>query len=488
MGITILDALASPALLGRGPFAAQDSWHAWRVFLGAAYGLPLSGPDRRLFRACTGRSRYAPPPGGWPEVVCITGRQSGKSRVAATLSAFEAALAPPVRDGEEYVLLVAQDLRGAIRVAYSYVCSAFEGAEAMRNLVTGRTQDTLSLANGLRLGCYPCRPSSLRGLRARVVLLDELAYYRSSEGYATDTEMLRAARPCLATTGGKLVILSSPYGQSGCLWDLHRKHHGRDDSPVLVWQADAPTMNPTLPADYLARMREDDPEAYRSEVLGEFRAGLSTLLDPEAIGACVVPGRRELPPVADLSYSAFVDPSGGRADAFTLAIGHRDGERAVVDALRAWRPPFNPAGVVAEAAELLRHYRVVSVTGDRYAGEWPREQFRAHGIGYDTAAAAKSDLYLGLVAHVNGERVELPDDPELLRELRGLERRRGPSGKDRVDHRPGAHDDRANAVAGLAYGLVGRAQACSWEDLYGDNAQAAPGGADGGEAEVGVGA
>jgi len=34
-------------------------------------------------------------------------------------------------------------------------------------------------------------------------------------------------------------------------------------------------MNPTLPADYLERMAADDPEAYRSEVLGEFRTGIA---------------------------------------------------------------------------------------------------------------------------------------------------------------------------------------------------------------------
>jgi hypothetical protein len=50
-------------------------------------------------------------------------------------------------------------------------------------------------------------------------------------------------------------------------------------------------MNPSFPADYLARTEQGDPEAYRSEVLGEFRAGLSTLLDPEAIAACVASER-----------------------------------------------------------------------------------------------------------------------------------------------------------------------------------------------------
>jgi hypothetical protein len=199
-------------------------------------------------------------------------------------------------------------------------------------------------------------------------------------------------------------------------------------------------------------------------VLGEFRAGLSTLLDPEAIGVCVATDRLELPPVEGIQYSAFVDPSGGRRDAFTCGIAHKDGERCVIDAVRAWAAPFNPAAVTEECAELLRTYRIARVTGDRYAGEWPREQFRSHGISYVVADRNRSELYLSLVAFVNGSRVEIPDDPALLRELRGLERRRGPSGKDRVDHVPGAHDDRANALAGVAHLILARRRGVTMAD------------------------
>ena len=55
-------------------------------------------------------------------------------------------------------------------------------------------------------------------------------------------------------------------------------------------------MNSTLSADYLRRMEQDDPEAYRSEVLGEFRAGVSRLFAPEALAACVDEGVFERPP------------------------------------------------------------------------------------------------------------------------------------------------------------------------------------------------
>ncbi len=287
-------------------------------------------------------------------------------------------------------------------------------------------------------------------------MCDELAYFRSSEGYPTDTEMLRAVRPALATTGGKLVVISSPYGQSGALWELHRRHFGHDDSPVLIWQADAPTMNPTLPADYLERMRDDDPEAYRSEVLGEFRAGLSALLDPDRLEACIARGRGDLPPAKGLAYSAFCDPSGGRSDAFTVAIAHRSGKRSVVDVVRAWPAPFSPAAVVKDCAALLKRYGIHRVVGDRYGGEWPREAFRQHGITYEVSELDRSALYLEMLPLVNAGAIELPDDAALLRELRSLERRTSPSGKDRVDHPRGGHDDRANAVAGVLLSTASR--------------------------------
>jgi hypothetical protein len=170
----------------------------------------------------------------------------------------------------------------------------------------------------------------------------------------------------------------------------------------------------------------------------------------------VVSGRRELPPANGVTYRAFTDPSGGRADAWTLAIGHRDGERAVVDCLRAWAAPFNPSGVTVEVAELLRSYGLRRVVGDRFAAEWVAESMRANGIDYQTAVLPKSELYIELLAHLNADRVELLDQAEPVRELRMLERHRGPSGRDRVDHPPGRHDDAANAVAGIAHELLGR--------------------------------
>jgi hypothetical protein len=42
-------------------------------------------------------------------------------------------------------------------------------------------------------------------------------------------------------------------------------------------------------------------------------------------------------------------------------------------------------------------YRVSRVTGDRYAGEFPRELFRKHGIAYELAKQTKSELFRDLL-------------------------------------------------------------------------------------------
>jgi hypothetical protein len=460
--VTILDALRDPALFGALPaFRDLTTWRRWCVFLAAVYGLALSSlravglseaEALRIFCEHTGRSHYAPPAGGYREAVCIVGRQSGKTRIAATLAAFAAATAQPQEDGtEKYIPLVAQDARAALRTLFSYACAPFEYVPVLARGVRDRRADALVL-DGCTMPVYPCRPAALRGIGVPddgVAVCDELGHYRSSEGFPTDSEMLRAIRPCLAMSArGKLIVLSSPYAANGALYDLHRRHFGRDDSDVLVWVGAAHVMNPTLPADYLRRMERDDPEAYRSEVLAEFRAGVSTFFDPEALAACVAGDVIERGPVAGCDYVAHFDPSGGRHDAAALAVAHAEGERMVLDVLRVWPSPHNPTGVATEAGDVVRAYGISEVQGDRYAGEFPAEAFRACGIEYVPSERDTSATFLAVLPLVNSDRVVLLDQPDLLRELRSLERRRGASGRDRVSHPPGGHDDRAAAAAG----------------------------------------
>ena len=62
-----------------------------------------------------------------------------------------------------------------------------------------------------------------------------------------------------------------------------------------------------------------------------------------------------------------------------------------------------------------------------------------------------------MIPIVNSMRVELPDDRKMIEEFRRLERRRGRSGKDTIDHPAfGGSDDLANAVAGAVNLVIAR--------------------------------
>jgi hypothetical protein len=180
-------------------------------------------------------------------------------------------------------------------------------------------------------------------------------------------------------------------------------------------------MNPSVPQRIIDEATERDPASAAAEYGAP---DVESFVNREAVEACVSRGVRERPPISGVTYSAFVDPSGGSADSMTLAIGHREDNVVVVlDAIRERRPPFSPEDVVRGFSALLKTYRITEVQGDRYAGEWPRERFREHGITYETAAKPKSDIYRDLPPKINSRMVDLVEDARLIAQIVGLERR-----------------------------------------------------------------
>ncbi|MCT8974966.1 hypothetical protein MUB46_24190, partial [Microbaculum sp. A6E488] len=95
---------------------------------------------------------------------------------------------------------------------------------------------------------------------------------------------------------------------------------------------------------------------------------------------------------------------------------------AILDAVREVKPPFSPEAVVDEFAGLMRRYRISSVQGDRYGGEWVQEQFRKAGIYYEPSEKPKNGIYLDLLPLLNSGAVDLLDNDTLKHQLASLER------------------------------------------------------------------
>jgi len=297
----------------------------------------------------------------------------------------------------------------------------------------------------------------LRGYTVIGAICDEVCFWRTEDSLNADTEIVNALRPAMSTVpSAVLVAISSPYSRAGVAWEMHKRHHGPQGNPgILTWQAPSRVMNATIPESIVAEALEADEAAARAEWLAEWRRDVEQFLSKELVESAVLRGVQGVPPRVGVEYTGFADPSGGSNDSFALAISHvelqRDGQVvAVLDHVSERRPPFDAEQTVKEFAATLQRYRVGVVTGDRYAGEWPGQAFARHGISYVPSERSKSELYLEVLPMFSSGRVRLLDHLRLLAQLGGPERRTARSGRDSVDHGPGAnqHDDLANACAG----------------------------------------
>jgi hypothetical protein len=406
-----------------------------------------------IYRRCTGRQT---PPSTRPrEAALVKGRRAGGSRIVAFVASYLAALVdwtPYLAPGEMGLIAIISADRSQGRVILGYIKAFFENP-LMAPLVASWRSDGLELTNGVIIEIRTASFRTIRGFTVLAALCDEIAFWRTDDGSANpDREILAALRPSMATIpNALLVMLSSPYSRRGELWTTYDRYFGKDHDRVLVWQADSRTMNPLIDPEIVRVAYEEDDAIASAEFGGLFRSDIEAFLSREAIDAVTERGRLEIGPMHGVSYRAFVDPSGGAQDSMTLAIGHKHEKtgRGVLDCIREQRAPFSPEATVEAFTQELRQYRIREVTGDRYAGEWPRERFLRHGVTYRTSDDAKSDLYQAFAPLVNGNRCELLDHPVLKRQLLGLERKTTRSGKDSIDHGPRGKDDVANSVAGV---------------------------------------
>lgn len=446
---TILKVIDDPNLMG-AYFEPRKSFSAWRVLKKAVFGHRLTPKELKLFKQCTGRDK----PSGKPyrEVVCRIGRRGGKTYTSSIIAVYLGLFfdySPSLSVGERGVIaLIAAD-RSQARSAFNYINGILDNNPYFRNQVVKQTQDRIELKTRVDIEIMTASHRTVRGRTIVCAILDEAAFF-FTEGSTTDTEIYRAIMPSLATIKNSLIlIISSPYAQTGLLYDMDKKFYGVDDPNVLVWVADSLTMNPELDKGIIDRDMEVDRESAESEWMAAFRKDLSTFLSIEVIESAIITDRRELSPMKDVSYTAFCDPAGGGGrDSFSLAISHRDGERLILDCIRVVKPSFDPYAVVEEFSKVLKEYGCNTVTGDKYSGDFCSSAFQTNGIRFIGSSKTKSEIYLAVEPLFNRGRLELLDNSLLFNQLRNLERRTRQGGRDLIDHPKRSHDDVANAVCG----------------------------------------
>lgn len=472
-----------------GPNTAD--WTAWRAFLAALYGLPMNEAELDRYRRFTGRQEAPTEPSreAWVPV----GRRGRKSAIAAVVGLWQAAFRIDagryLAKGEVAVVPILSVTKDKALKIHQYMTAMLDDPTLSYLRVKGKPEPgekrrpgaihlfVPTLSGGYRVDVI-IEAANLKAGRSDTnlgAILDEIAFFRSEESANPDKDIVAGITPGMVAVPGGLVLgISSPYARRGILYERFEEHYGKPGK-ILVWRAATVDMHdtPQIRAEVAEEFRKD-PESAKAEYGAEFRTDVEAYIPIEVVRAVTVEGRFELPFVDGRKYYGFVDPAGGggSGDPYAWSIGHWDGKKAIQDLLRSKEGKFDPAGITAECTRDMMRYGIKRVIGDHWAGEWA-PAFFAHGIHddlcpraskpyvqctrkdgcwtmtYESSAAPKSDLYKDFLPFMTTGGVELLDSKDLRTEFVGLDRRTARGGRDSIDHLPGAHDDLANATAGV---------------------------------------
>jgi phage terminase large subunit-like protein len=434
---------------------------AQQAFLKATYGLVLNSEEREIYQRATGRSEIVLAEQN--EATLIAGRRSGKtSKIGAYIALYEAFRDHHLTRGDRgYVMLIAPTKNQA-KIAMRFIRAYLMSSPLLKQYVARERSEEVELTNGISIACYPCSYIAVRGVSVVCCICDELAFWRHEETAANpEEEVLCAVRPSMATySTSKLIKTSTPHRKDGVLW---REFQQRAELDHLVWQLPSPEMNPTLQLSVLEKARKRDEENFRREFMAEFTDQIAAWVVPDVLDPCIVRGRIELPRVENASYVVAVDPAFKHND-FALAVLHATADGpVVVDRVARWagtkKAPLGYEWVCGEIARISKEYGIREVLGDQYCAQVIKQYFDKLGIHYREytfGAQTRADLFGNLRHLLVQRKIELLDEPVLLRELRTLEERHTPNGN--IDIRPShsQKDDVAVAVALGAFELTKR--------------------------------
>jgi len=326
------------------------------------------------------------------EMVLAIGRRSGKTQIAAMISAYETYKLIKKGDPQKYYGLPVGEPIGMISLAtdkkqagilYSKVsgyykeCQFFTPYTANNTMSYARFQTPKDIerygryaddekANAtITVAFAPCRAKGQRGPGNIVIILDELAHFNDA-GQSDAKEVYDAVTPSISAFSpkdpddpatpmnhddptispddveveGRVISISSPLGRQGMFYQLFQIGMGGGKAGSTMFCLQAPTweVNPTVPASEYEKKYLKDPNVFFTEYGAEFTDKTRAwITDRQDLLACVDPDHRPvtrgLPRRSHYVGLDFALAGDGTA----IAIGHVEDGVIVLDYLEEIR-------------------------------------------------------------------------------------------------------------------------------------------------------
>lgn len=317
----------------------------------------------------------------------------------------------------------------------------------------------------VRLEVLAADQASIWGLRPYFVTVDEIGQWHTTVPPQRCYEAVSTA--VVKVAGARLVLLTT--ASDPAHWSHAVLQQALDDPLWSVHEIPGPPhwLDPKRIEGEKRRLPES---SYRRLFLNEWSASEDRLADEEDLAACVTL-EGALEPKPGVRYVLGLD-IGLTNDATCAVVAHAEKvsgaehPRVVVDRIGYWkgsrlRQVQLPA-VEEWVEEAARRYNRARVRFDPYQGVHLAQRLKRRGLTVEEfafSAASVGKLATTLVQLVRERALALPDDDDLLDELRNIRLRETSPGVFRIDHDRNRHDDRAVALALAASYLLERSTA-----------------------------
>jgi hypothetical protein len=164
------------------------------------------------------------------QMALLCSRQAGKSTVSAYLALHEANYSPAAP-----TLILSPSLRQSQEL-FRTVKTGLAASASVLSPIVQESALSMELETGARIMCLPGNEATVRGFAGvRLLIVDEAARVPDA--------LYQAIRPMLAVSGGRIILLSTPFGKRGFFF-----HEWTEGGPtwkrIRITARDVPRIDP----------------------------------------------------------------------------------------------------------------------------------------------------------------------------------------------------------------------------------------------------
>ncbi len=400
-------------------------------------------------------------------IAAVIGARGGKSYALVSLRMVWGVF---VRDlsmlapGEVAISLVVAPTLKHSKQVINYIRGALESKPELAQLMLELGGDRLAVPIRLPGGklvtfesfAAGSKGSGVRGRTLVDAVLDESAFFSDQgDGYEVNDVDTYTAAIARVVPGGQVILPSTPWAESGLLWDTYEENYGHPKT-ALVGQATTLDLNDVQWTRDLVSVEEQrDPENARREYHAQFMtAGVGTYFDGNAIKDATKVYALGAERDRRFHYAAAADFA-FKSDSSARVIVQWDGvkyrEVYELEIKPEHDKALKPSEVVKQFADVVKLYGLSHIIADGHYAEAIREQLLESKINLLEAPAGitgKLDTHARAKACLHEGKCEFPEDAKLPDQLKQVLKSPLPGGGLRiyVKRKPGrGHGDIASA-------------------------------------------